>query len=565
MTRQLQALAVCLAIALGGCESEAVSVGPADPATLTPPDRPNILLIVIDDVGFSDLGVYGSEIRTPHIDSIARRGLTFTDFHVGMTCSPTRAMMLTGVDNHLAGLGNMAGVTAQNQLGQPGYEGHLNDQVVPVPEILQASGYRTYMAGKWHLGYDTGYRPVQQGFDHSFALLNAGASHFNDMRGLIERSARASYLADDEPVESLPPDFFSSTFYVQRMIDFIQADEASDAPFFAYLAFTAPHWPLGVPDEYLDLYQGDYDEGYDIWRQRRLDSVNATGILDQQMTELPRLDGVAAWDDLPPEVQKRESRKMELYAAMIEHLDMQIGRLLDYLADAGMMDNTAILLMSDNGSEGNDRSRIATNAEWLPRAWDLSYENMGKKDSYVYYGAGWGQVSSAPFRLFKAYPAEGGTRVPLIVSLPGQDTQGATGDTFATVVDIAPTLLQLAGIPVPEASIEEGAMHEMQGTSLLPYVEGQVDRVHDPDYAFGWELFGHRAVRKGPWKLLWIDDGNGQGEWQLYNLVQDPAETNDLSGAEPEKLAEMIREWSLYVERNGVILPDGGQDKAFGY
>jgi len=555
-------------LALAGCVLLLVACNPAPPEPETETEqlsRPNIILIVVDDVGFGDLGIYGSEIRTPNIDAIARQGTVFTDFHSGMTCSPTRAMLLSGVDNHLAGVGNMAGVVAENQKGQPGYEGFLNDRVVSLARLLQDGGYRTYMAGKWHLGYGDGYRPAQRGFQRSFALLGAGASHFNDMRGLVEYRPRVTYVENDTKVESLPDDFHSSSYYTDKIIEFINKDSDSSEPFFAYLAYTAPHWPFGLPEEYLDLYSGVYDEGYDVWRGRRLEQLKARGTVAANLETSQRLDGVEAWDDLSLTDQKIEARKMELYAAMVEHLDLQLGRLMSALEQSGDLANTAIILMSDNGPEGNDRSRVASNREWLPKAWDLSYENMGRRNSYVYYGPGWGQVSSTPWRLFKAYSTEGGTRTPLIINLPGNERVGEFSGEFTTVVDIAPTILQIAGLDRPGAHYEGRQIHRMQGDSLVPYLEGETDSVHGEDFAFGWELFGHRALRKGQWKLLWVSDQEGNGEWQLHDLVRDPMEERDLSGAEPLKFQEMLDEWSAYVKRNQVILPDGGQGKAFGY
>jgi arylsulfatase len=546
----------CLALVLSGCHSDAETPPPAS--------RPNLLLIVLDDVGFGDLGVYGSEIRTPNIDALASQGTAFTDFHTSPMCSPTRAMLLSGVDNHLAGVGNMSHMLAENQKGQVGYEGYLNDQVVSLARLLRDGGYNTYMAGKWHLGYGDGYRPARRGFDRSFALLDAGASHFGDMRGLVEYRSRASYVEDDVPVEVLPEDFHSSSYFTDKLIEYQAAGDPAE-PFFAYLALTAPHWPLGVPEEYLDLYAGFYDEGYDLWRERRVDGLMAAGSVPGGIAPAERLNGVAAWDDLSPEARKVESRKMELYAAMIEHLDLQIGRLLSHLDEAGVLDNTAVVVMSDNGPEGNDRSLVATNREWLPQAWDLSFENMGKPDSYVYYGAGWGQVSAAPYRLFKAFTAEGGTRVPLLVKLPEGIRINEFSAEFATVVDIAPTLLDLAQVDPPQSVYDGKAVHPMQGASLVPYLLGERDFVHDDEFAFGWELFGHRAIRKGSWKLLWIDDGEGNGAWQLFDLASDPGERTDLSLQEPDKLKEMQDAWTQYVQRNNVILPESNQGKVFTY
>lgn len=525
-------------------------------------DRPNILLILLDDVGYSDLGAYGSEIRTPHIDRIAQDGITFSDFHVGMTCSPTRAMLLSGVEHHLAGLGNMAGMTSNNQKGKIGYEGYLKDSVETVAIQLARAGYKTYMSGKWHLGYAEKYQPHSRGFDRSFALLGAGASHFSDMRGLVEYQPKATYIADGEVIEQLPPDFHSSEFFASKLIEYIEEDIDSDSPFFAYFAPTLPHWPYQLPSDYIDLYAGNYDAGYDELRERRFAAVREKALLREFPKTFPRLDGVAAWSSLSPGEQQREARKMELYAASVEHVDMQIGRIFAVLQETGLMQNTAVFILSDNGPEGNDRSRVATNAEWLPRAWDLSYENMGKRDSYVYYGAGWAQASAAPFRLFKSFASEGGTRVPMIASLPGGDRAGDVERSFTTVLDIAPTLHQLAGL---DDSSDRPVLPATRGRSMLPLLKGTAQSVHGDDYRHGWELFGHRAVRAGDWKLLWLAGDQGVGGWQLFNLATDPGEANDLATKYPEKVAVLEKFWDEYVQQNNVILPDSSQDKAFGF
>lgn len=524
--------------------------------------RPNVLLIALDDLGYSDLGVYGGEIRTPNIDGLASRGVMFTDFHTTMTCSPTRAMLLTGVDHHLAGLGNMSGHMSANQVGRPGYEGRLNHRVVTIARLLGDAGYRTFFAGKWHLGRSEGSRPHERGFQRSFALLDAGASYFNDMRGLIERMPRVTYLADGQPVAALPEDFHASVYYADRMIEYIGESLDTHAPFFGYLALTAPHWPYHLPEAWIDRYRGRYDAGYDVVREQRFARLQSLGLVDEHYDLPARLPGVTAWSALTDEEQRRQARAMELYAALVEHADAQIGRVLSFLADAGALDDTFVFLLSDNGPEGNDRSRIATNATWLPQAWDLSYENMGRRNSYVYYGPGWAQVSSTPLLLFKAYPAEGGIRVPLIVAPPTFEDGGRRSSELATVRDIVPTILDVAGLQQPRAGGNTLTSH---GVSLLPHLRSGAVSVHPAGELFGWELFGHRALRRDRWKLVWIDSGHGSGRWRLYDLSVDPGETTDLSTRHPDIVKRLIAAWDAYVSENHVVLPTGDQSSAFGY
>jgi arylsulfatase len=381
------------------------------------------------------------------------------------------------------------------------------------------------------------------------------------MRGLIEYRPTATYVDDGNAVEQLPTDFHSSEYFASRLIEFIEQDSESKAPFFAYFAPTAAHWPYQLPDRYLDLYKGAYDAGYDALRQQRFATVRKKGLVSNYPDAFPRLDGVAAWESLSPEEQRTEARKMELYAASIEHLDLQVGRLLDALNELDQLQNTVIFVVSDNGPEGNDRSRIATNDEWLPRAWDLSYENMGRRDSYVYYGAGWAQASAAPFWLFKSYAGEGGTRVPLIISLPGAERGGAVEESFATVLDFVPTVRQLAGLDEQPGSGSPAT----SGSSLLPVLRGSAEAVHSDDYRHGWELFGHRALRQGNWKIRRLAGDQGTGEWRLYDIANDPGESNDLAATNPEKVLELEKYWDEYVRQNNVIIPDSSQERAFGF
>lgn len=528
-------------------------------------ERPNILLVVFDDLGYSDLGAYGGEIATPHVDALAARGVMFTDFHATMTCSPSRAMLLTGVDHHRAGLGTMAGHMSANQTGQPGYEGRLNQRVTTIAQRLAEAGYRTIHTGKWHLGKSPGSRPHERGFQRSFSLLDAGASYFNDMRGLVERTPRATYLADGESVNELPEDFHASVYFADRMIDYLDESVRGGSPFFGYLALTAPHWPYHLPDAELARYRGRYDAGYEQVRRERFARMQSMGLIGGDFPFPARLPGVEAWTSLSSGEQRRQARAMELYAALVSHADEQIGRVLEFLERADVLERTVIFLLSDNGAEGNDRSRIATNATWLSRAWDLSYENMGRRDSYVYYGPGWAQVSSTPLHLFKAYPTEGGIRVPLIVAGPGIDRPGRRSGALTTVRDIVPTMLDVAGSP-PSAT-EGGHADNMalDGVSLLPHLHAADAPVHAPAQQFGWELFGHRALREGRWKLMWVDSGTGEGDWQLFDLSVDPGESRDLRHEHPIVAERLIAGWKAYARDNQVVLPADDQSSAFGY
>lgn len=546
------------AMALGGCQFEDTSTAPmANEVVSTATTRPNILLIVADDLGYSDIGRFGGEIRTPNIDELARSGQTFSQFYAAATCSPSRAMLLTGVDNHLAGLGNMGEETADNQRGKPGYEGFINHQVVTLPTRLGGAGYNTYMVGKWHLGAKPGTRPHERGFDQSFALLQGGSSHFADMKRVISMYPETVYLENGVKVDSLPEEFYSSKDFADKMIGYLQADQPDAKPFFAFLSFTAPHWPLQVPDDYRDLYQGVYDSGYDIVAKRRLLRMKNLGLVPEEISEVERVPLAEPWDTLSETEKARSVASMEVYAAMVERMDFHIGRVLEQLRKDGRYDNTLVIILSDNGAEGNDRMRLHDNATWVPANFDLSLNNIGRVDSYAMLKAGWGQVSSMPFRFFKGYSTEGGLRVPLIVSGPGIEPIADYRRSVTTILDLARTVVDFAGAADSGETQNDGTVHPMTGRSMRGLLAGSDESLYDHTEALGWEMFGHRAIRKGDWKILWADGRNGTEGWQLFNIAQDPRETEDLGRLHPEKLTDLKREWDQYVERNNLILPDG--------
>ncbi len=518
--------------------------------------RPNILLIVADDLGFSDISSYGGEIHTPNIDLLAQQGTRLSRFYTNMTCSPTRAMLLSGVDNHLAGLGNMAETIAANQQGLPGYETWLNDNVITIGEVLQDAGYRTYMTGKWHLGLEYDQGPHSRGFDRSFALLFGAASHFDDMAGAGLDRPKALYRQEGELLEELPAGFYSTDFYTERMIGYIEETRHEDRPFFAYLAYTAPHWPLQAPDEYLDKYHGKYDEGYDVIRARRFERVREMGLIPASAGLPPRPTHVPAWDDLPAKEQMIRARHMEVYAAMVDNLDYNIGRIIDYLKDTGEYEDTFIIFMSDNGADAFTAAVAPPILEFANR-FDNSLENIGRKNSYVLYGPWWAHVGEAPFRLYKGTAAEGGIRVPAVFSYAKSPLDNIINDNIMTVLDIFPTVLELAGIEQPGVEYAGRKIHPPAGRSLLPAIMGERDHIHTEGFTFGIELWGKAALFRDNWKILKMPPDQGTGSWELFDLEQDSGEQNDLALSHPEKLEEMIIAWEEYVQANNIILPEG--------
>ena len=508
--------------------------------------QPNILLIIVDDVGFSDLGAYGGEIRTPNLDQLARSGLQLTNFHSAATCGPTRAMLMTGLHPHEVGLGSfgtrLAG--APELHGLPGYLGRLEESVTMVTELIDAAGYDTYMAGKWHLGGGAN-DPGVRGFDRSFALMDGGASHYADATGVY--LGVATYTQDGEPVEELPPEFFSSRFYTDTLIDYLQNNRDSDNPFFAYLSFTAPHWPLHAPDEWLARTRGRYDAGWDEIRAQRLARQRELGLISAEHTpyESP---SIPSWDELSDLAKRVEARRMEVYAAMIENLDYHVGRVLEQLEALGERDDTVILFLSDNGPEAEELVE-GDRLYWIPATFDNRYENMGRPGSHIMLGRGWAQASATPLRMYKRYTTEGGLRVPAFVHHGSFARQGERNGELITPMDLAPTLLALAGIDPADHPIGR----EMRGQSLLPYLVGDSPQIIEGERSMGWEMYSHRALHNGDWKITWVWTPAGEAAWQLYDLSTDPGETTDLAQRHPERLRMMIEQWDSYARETGAV------------
>ena len=439
--RQAFCLALILALLSGGCSNSS-----SDSTTGNDRDnRPNILLIVADDLGYADLGVYGSDIRTPNIDALASQGVLFTQFHTAPFCAPTRAMLLSGNNNHIAG---MARQGRNGLLDSPvrGYENSLSDRIVPFPRLLQEAGYHTYTVGKWHLGLEAETSPHAAGFSRSFNLLDGAGTHF-DAVGFFEGGS--TYRQDEDLVE-YPAGRYSTDLYTERLIGFIDANKDDGNPFFAFAAYTSPHWPLQVPDEYLDLYAGHYDDGYDVLRERRFDSLKKAGIIPLSSELPPRNDAITPWQDLTPDEHRRESRKMELYAAMVDNLDDHVGRLLGYLKANDLYENTIIVFMSDNGAAGEDFYNRGDYKEYVQANFDNAYEKMGTAESFVSYDEEWAEAGSAPFQRRKGYTREGGIVAPMMIAGPGVAARGVIDSTYLTVMDLAPTFLDIAGARYPD-------------------------------------------------------------------------------------------------------------------
>jgi len=520
-------------------------------------ERPNILLIVADDLGYTDIGAYGGEIRTPNIDELANRSIKFTNFHALPTCAPTRAVLLSGTDNHTAGLGSMLPPRILPATdGQPGYETYLHERVATLPELLKGAGYHTYMAGKWHLGKEKGQWPIDRGFEESFAMVLGAGDHF--------RIGDKQHVENEDWAEPRTEGFYSTEAYTDILIDNIAKYHEDGRPFFAYAAYTAPHWPLQVPDDYLDLYAGDYDAGYDVLRSQRLARA-------AELDVIPHISGAAefervgaAWEELDTDFQRHYARRMEIYAAMLENLDFHIGRLVEYLESIGELDQTIILFMSDNGAESDEVELNPTFAKIISRrGLDNSLERLGRPGSYASYGPGWAQASTAPFRHFKGLVTEGGTRVPAFILHGAGSTEFRIDNQYLSVIDVTPTILELANVEPPDKTYGGRSVAPIEGHSFARVLSGSVEPVYDADDAFVMEVHGGRSVRLGRYKLVWEQPpGNTWWgypipdtwyRWQLFDLEKDPSEANDISETHPELVQELIAIWDEYAQKYGVV------------
>lgn len=472
------------------------------------------------------------------------------------------------------------------QRGQPGYEGYLNERVAALPELLRDEGYATFMSGKWHLGLEKQHWPVNRGFDRSFSLLPGAANHYGWEPQLAEEestpgilaSTPVYYVEDDHRIATsdLGDDFFSTNSFADKLLEYFdnRDSEQREKPFFAYLPFSAPHWPLQAPESDRLAYRGRYDAGPDVLRQERLAKLTELGLIPSHVrphdvitppvtTSLSR-----EWSTLSDSEKAFSSRTMETYAAMVQNMDTNIGRVLDYLRSTSELDNTVILFMSDNGAEGllmeaypMVRGDIF---DHIAKHYDNSLPNIGNKNSYVWYGPRWASAATAPARLYKSFSSEGGIRVPLILRYPPlTNTQkGKIDHSFATVMDITPTILELAGATHPYPSYKSRPVVPIRGKSWVQHLASPSTHatIHSADTVTGWELFDRQAIRKGQWKAVLIPEPYGPGEWQLYDLDKDPGETDDLAGVEKAKLKELLACWDDYVREVGVA----GKGQSYG-
>lgn len=511
--------------------------------------RPNILLIIADDLGYADLGSFGSDIETPNIDTLASEGILFTQFHTANSCAPTRAMLFSGNNNHVAGMAkqSVAGIKGEPY---PGYENHLSDRIIPFPRLLKESGYHTYITGKWHLGRALENSPQAAGFERSFTNLEGGGAHWSAM-GWTERGS--TYRMNEEIVD-WPEGRYSTDLYTERLIEYINSDRGDGKPFFALATYTSPHWPLQVPEDELDRYAGRYDEGYDALRIKNFEALKETGIIPSSSRLPPRNESVTRWENLTAEQQRVESRKMELYAAMVSNLDHHVGRLVKYLKSQNLYDNTLIIFMSDNGAAAEDFAgdpKYGSEYDYTHAQYDNSFENMGHPGSWVSYGPQWAEAGSAPFQRHKTYSREGGITAPMIIAGRGVTATDGKNSAYITVMDLAPTFLELANAKYPAG----GTIRPMLGESMNELLAGNSQTVHDGNYVTVHLHGGRAMIRRGNWKLTNLEPPFDESQFELFNLEVDPGETTNLADTEPELYLELLELWRAERKLLGIVLP----------
>ena len=500
--------------------------------------RPNILLILADDMGYSDIGCFGSEIPTPNLDKLAQNGVRFTQFYNAARCCPTRASLLTGLYQHQAGIGDMVGDS-----GIPSYQGYLNISSVTLAEALKINGYNTYMSGKWHVGNRPETLPRKRGFDRYFGLIDGAGSYFQRIPYRTNQVA-PRMMFDDSDFNPPAQGFYMTNAITDYALDFLKEERSKREPFFLYLAYTAPHWPLHALPEDIAKYRGKYLKGWDVLRKERFAKQQKLGIIDISTRLSERDTVVPAWDSINKEEQQMWDLRMAVYAAMVDRLDQNIGRVVSQLEKMGELKNTLIVFLSDNGgcheSIKNKGNYIKTTGE------------TGTADSFDAYETNWTNVSNTPFRMHKHWVHEGGISTPFIAVYPEKIGAGRIySEKAGHIIDLMPTFLAFAGGTYPE-NFNGNKITPMEGINLKSVLTGGKMERKQPLF---WEHEGNRAMRNGDWKLVSQYDYRNRKfmSWELYNLKTDRSELTDLSSERPKLKNKMIQEYEQWASRVGVI------------
>lgn len=480
--------------------------------------RPNIVIIMADDMGYSDIGCYGSEIETPNLNALAAAGTRFTQFYNTARCCPTRASLLTGLHPHQAGVGHMV---QDRQL--PGYRGFLNDRCVTIAEVLKKGGYRTALSGKWHVGENRPHWPVDRGFEESYSLINGAANYFRQNNNTLVRN--------DQRIQA-PEDWYITDAISDHAVQFVETMTGGEQPLFLYVAFTAPHWPLHAPPEVIAKYRGKYKHGWDAVRRERHARMIEMGIVDAKWPLTPRDPSVPAWEDAADHDEL--DLRMAVYAAQIDRMDQGIGRIIEALKKQGQLENTLILFLADNGGC----------AEVIDRSVDKDAPT-GTADSFRSYGVGWANASNTPFRRYKHWVHEGGISTPLIAHWPAVIKKPVITHQPGQLVDLMATCVDVAGAEYPR-EFNGKEIQPLQGRSLKPVFNGEK---WDQERLLFWEHEGNRAIRRGDWKLVAL---HGK-PWELYDLSKDRTEVNNVAADHPELVEELKELYQSWADRSSVV------------
>ena len=515
--------------------------------------RPNIVLILADDLGFSDIAPYGSEIHTPALSALAEQGVSFTNYHTAASCAPTRGMLLTGVDSHRNGVPNIPETIPPEQAEHANYRGTLGHNVVTIASLLQDSGYHTYMAGKWHLGKTPDLLPFRRGFERTVTMADTGADNW-EQKPYIPIYEKANWFADGEEY-TLPKDFYSSRFLVDKTIEFIASNASDGQPFFAYLPFQAVHIPVQAPQEFTDKYMGVYDAGWEALREQRRARAQELGIIPPGIA-MADASTTNDWGAYTIDEQRYHAKRMAVYAGMIDAMDHNIGRLVTFLKDTDQYENTVFIFTSDNGSEasGVDYPRaLPVRISLALQDYTTDYDTLGLKGSFNTIGPSFASAAASPLADYKFYAGEGGMRVPLIIAGQSIPQRPQLLNALTYVTDISATILDIADVEPPNNRYGGRPVEPMTGRSLLPLIHGEVDRVYSQTDVIGYELAGNAALFQGDYKIILNAAPVGDNKWHLYNIATDPGETNDLSKRMPKRLQEMLDHYQQYVRENGVL------------
>ena len=568
-------ISLLVVLSIFGC-NQSKSNKESDPVDAVPNEKPNILLLVGDDIAFGDLGVYGSEIETPNFSRLADAGVRFSNFHASPVCSVTRSMLLTGCNNIEVGLGSFDYSFYPPSKGKSGYEGYLTENALPITQLFKDAGYDVYKVGKWHLGGEAagGYGPLHWGFTKEFGILTGGSNHWNNLRmtpdfsdpDYLNKKFEEHWTLNGEKYER-PSGIYSGELYTNQMLDFIKEGQADGKPWFAYMAFTTAHFPIQAPPELVEKHYEFYlKQGYEGLKQFRYERLRKNGLISDQSNPSPENNLVKKWDELSADEKKYQAKVFATYAAEIEDQDNRIGQILDYLKESNQLDNTMIVYVSDNGPEGMEAENPKTGnpefGKWIANNYDTSFEGIGTANSSNYIGTSWANAATGGLSWWKWFIGEGGVRVPMIIVPPGEmnreyDRAGEISNVVMSVKDIPMTILDYAGIDHPGSVYNGKEVSKPSGISARAFLEGKSDQVRTEKDWYAFELFGNAYLMSGNYKLMKVRKGMfGDGEWHLYDVVEDPSESRPIEQEMPERFDEMMAIYKQYESEHELVQVD---------